>query len=54
MTKRKLKLSPLMDLTRWWESSESIDLWLLKGLAAVEQHVGIWRWHKAVLYLSDR
>lgn len=33
--------------------SESADLWLLKRLAAVEQHVGVWRLHKAVLYLSD-
>lgn len=46
MTKRKLKLC-------WLENSESIDLWLLKGFAAVEQHVGVWRLHKAVLYLSD-
>lgn len=34
--------------------SESADLWLLKRLAAVEQHVAVWRLHKAVLYLSDR
>lgn len=50
-TKRKLKLSPLAG---WLESSESVDLWLLKSLTAVEQHVGIWRLHKAVRYLSDR
>lgn len=53
-TKRKLKLCPLMYLAHWLESSESMDLWVLKGLAAIEQHIGIWRLHKAVLYLSDR
>lgn len=35
------------------ESSQSVDLWLLKGLAAVEQHVGVWRLYKAVLDLCD-
>lgn len=53
-TKQKVKLSPFIDLALWMESSESVDLWLLKGLAAVEQHVGVWRLHKAVPYLSDR
>lgn len=43
-----------MDLACWLERSESVDLWLLKGLAAVKQHVGIWRLHQAVLYLPDR
>ena len=33
--------------------SESVDVGLLEGLAAVEQHVGIGRLNKAVLDLSD-
>lgn len=35
------------------ELLESMDLWLLERPAGVEQHVGIWRLHQAVLYLSD-
>lgn len=42
-----------MGFACWLKCSESLDLWLLKGLAAVEQHVGVWRWHETVLYLSD-
>lgn len=54
MLKGKLKHSTLMHLARCLESSESMDLWLLKGFAAIEQHICIWRLHKTVLYLSDR
>lgn len=43
-----------MDFACWLKRSESLDLWLLKGLVAVEQHVGVWRWHKTILYLFDR
>lgn len=31
-----------------------MDPWLLERLAAVEQQVGVWRLHQAVLHLSDR
>lgn len=54
MLKGKLKHSTLMHLARCLESSESMDLWLLKGFAAIEQHICIWRLHKTVLNLSDR
>ncbi|MEQ2230887.1 hypothetical protein ILYODFUR_033868 [Ilyodon furcidens] len=35
------------------ESSESLDLWLLERLVAVEQNVSIWRLHKPLLHLPD-
>ena len=43
-----------MELACFSESSQSVDLWLLKGLAAVEQHVGVRGLHKAVLDLCDQ
>ncbi len=50
---RKVDVSPILDLACCFKHSESPYLWLLEGVAAVEQHVGICRWHKAVLYLPD-
>jgi len=49
-----MKLRPLVVLACRSESSESEDLWLLKRLAAVEQHVGMCGLNQAVLHLSDR
>lgn len=41
-------------LVFYLQSSQSLDLWLLERLAAVEQHVGVGRLHQGVLYLSDK